>query len=147
MSEIVVGLDLSPSAGAALKWAAEQARARGQILRAVHAVDVSPDFNMALGMGGVAVPMDPSAMDIPYRAEVAALFDSVQPQLGWRLHFFSGEAGPSWWLNRSERRCSLSAPRTCGHRSACLWFREPLLPQPHTVPGGRGSSRKRPWRR
>jgi len=94
MSEIVVGLDLSPSAGAALKWAAEQARARGQILRAVHAVDVSPDFNMALGMGWVAVPMDPSAMDIPYRAEVAALFDSVQPQLGWRLHFFSGEAGP-----------------------------------------------------
>jgi Universal stress protein family len=70
MSEIVVGLDLSPSAGDALKWAAEQARARGQILRAVHAVDVSPD-----------------------------------------------------------------------------WFRAPLLPQPHTVSSGSGSSRKRPWRR
>jgi nucleotide-binding universal stress UspA family protein len=94
MSEIVVGLDLSPSARAALKWAAEQVRATGQTLRAVHAVDVSPAFNMGLGMGAVAVPMEPSAMDTPYREAVASVFDSVQPELGWRLEFFSGEAGP-----------------------------------------------------
>ena len=40
MSEIVVGLDLSPSARAALQWAAEQARATGQTLRAVHVTHV-----------------------------------------------------------------------------------------------------------
>ena len=34
MTEIVVGLDLSPSARAALDWAAEHARATGQTLRA-----------------------------------------------------------------------------------------------------------------
>jgi nucleotide-binding universal stress UspA family protein len=94
MSEIVVGLDLSPSASAALKWAAEQARATGQPLRAVHAVDVSPAYNMALGMGEVSVPMEPSAMDARYREAVTAVFESVQPGLGWRLQFFSGEAGP-----------------------------------------------------
>jgi nucleotide-binding universal stress UspA family protein len=94
MSEIVVGLDFSPSARAALGWAAEHARATAQPLRAVHAVDVSPAYNMALGMGGVSVPMEPSAMDTPYRDAIAAVFDSVQPGLGWRLQFFSGEAGP-----------------------------------------------------
>jgi nucleotide-binding universal stress UspA family protein len=94
MSEIVVGLDLSPSARAALKWAAEQARATGQTLRAVNAVDVSQAYNIELGMGGVSVPMEASAMDAPYRDAIAAVFDSVQPGLGWRLQFFSGEAGP-----------------------------------------------------
>lgn len=50
MNEIVVGLDLSPSARAALKWAAAQARATGQTVRAVHAFDTSPTFTMGLGM-------------------------------------------------------------------------------------------------
>jgi nucleotide-binding universal stress UspA family protein len=94
MSEIVVGLDLSPSARAALRWAAEQARATGQRLRAVHAVDVSPDFNMALGMGAVSALMNASAMDTAYREAITAVFTSIQPEPDWRLDFFSGEAGP-----------------------------------------------------
>jgi len=55
MSEIVVGLDLSPSARAALHWAAEQARATGQTLRAVHVTHVVSAYGMALGMGGMAM--------------------------------------------------------------------------------------------
>ena len=51
MNEIVVGIDLSPSARAALGWAAEQSGATGQNLLAVHAVDVSPTFTLELGMG------------------------------------------------------------------------------------------------
>jgi nucleotide-binding universal stress UspA family protein len=94
MNEIVVGVDLSPSAHAAIKWAAEQARATGRTLRAVNAIDVSPDFNLELGMGAVAMPMAPAAMNVPYREAVAAVFDTVQPQLGWQLQFFSGQAGP-----------------------------------------------------
>jgi nucleotide-binding universal stress UspA family protein len=66
-NEIVVGLDVSPSARAALVWAAEHARASGQSLRAVHAVDISPDFNFQLGMGGMAVPMNASAMNTARR--------------------------------------------------------------------------------
>lgn len=94
MNQIVVGVDLTPSARAALSWAAKQARATGQNLRAVHAVDVSPTFNMAVGMGAVAVPMHASAMDTAYRHAIEAVFDSVQPESGWRLEFYSGVAGP-----------------------------------------------------
>jgi nucleotide-binding universal stress UspA family protein len=93
-NEIVVGVDLSPSARAALRWAAQHARATGQSLRAIHAVDVSPAFNMAFGMGAVAVPMEASAMDTAYREAIAAVFDSIQPEPGWSLSFFSGEARP-----------------------------------------------------
>jgi nucleotide-binding universal stress UspA family protein len=38
-NEIVVGIDDSPSARAALRWAAEYARAMGAALRAIHVVD------------------------------------------------------------------------------------------------------------
>ena len=93
-NEIVVGVDLSPSARAALRWAAQHAKATGQSLRAVHAVDVSPDFNLALGMGAVAAPLRAPAMDTAYREAIAAVFDSIQPEPGWSLSFFSGEAGP-----------------------------------------------------
>jgi nucleotide-binding universal stress UspA family protein len=94
MNEIVVGIDLSPSARAALGWAAEQSRANGQSLLAVHAVDVSPAFNLELGMGRAAVPIDAAAMDGTYRRAIEAVFDSVGREPGWRLSFFSGEPGP-----------------------------------------------------
>ena len=93
MNEIVVGLDLSPSARAALKWAAAQARATGQNLRAVHAFDTSATLTMAVGMGGLAVPVHASAMDA-YREAISDVFDSVQPETGWRLEFSPGAAGP-----------------------------------------------------
>ena len=93
MSEIVIGLDLSRSARAALDWAAEQARATGRTLRAVNVISASATYSMALG--GVPVPIEPSDMDAPHRDAVAAIFDSVQPELGWQLKFFSGEAGPT----------------------------------------------------
>lgn len=92
MSEIVVGLDLSISAHAALDWAARQARATGQTLRAVHVIPASSTYSVALG--GVAVPIEPSNMDPHRREALEAVFDSVQPELGSRLKFFSGEAGP-----------------------------------------------------
>jgi nucleotide-binding universal stress UspA family protein len=94
INEIVVGVDLSPPAGAALAWAAKQARATGQTLRAVHAVDVSPAFNMELGMGAAAVPVDAAAMDPAYRDPIAAIFEAIRPEPNWHLRFSSGEPGP-----------------------------------------------------
>jgi nucleotide-binding universal stress UspA family protein len=95
VSEIVVGLDLSPSARAAMRWAAEQARAIGQALRAVHVVHIAPAYSMALGMDGVPMSVEPSEVEAPYREAVGAVFDSVQPDAGWQLKFVSGEVGPS----------------------------------------------------
>jgi nucleotide-binding universal stress UspA family protein len=92
MSEIVVGLDLSPSGRAALEWAAEQARATGQSLRAVSVINLRPDYSMALG--GVSVPVEPSQVEAAQREAVAEAFDSVRPGLGWRLEYFAGEPGP-----------------------------------------------------
>ena len=65
MSEIVVGLDLSPSARAAIRWAAEQARATGQALRAVPVIHIAPAYNMALGMGAGAMSIEPSRSTPP----------------------------------------------------------------------------------
>ena len=100
MNEIVVGLDLSPSGRAALGWAAEHARRTGQTLR--DAVDVSPAFNMPLGMSGVAPPMNVSEIDTGYREAISAVFDSIQPESGWQLKFISGHAGSVWWPSSSS---------------------------------------------
>jgi nucleotide-binding universal stress UspA family protein len=95
VSEIVVGLDLSPSARAAITWAAGQARATGQTLRAVHVIHIAPAYSMALGVSAAAMSVEPSEVDAPHREAVAAVFDSVQPDAGWQLKFVSGEVGPS----------------------------------------------------
>jgi hypothetical protein len=64
MSEIVVGLDLSPSARAALRWAAEQARATG-----LHRRIDDPDLQLVdgthpvvhAGVGRTAAPTWPAS--------------------------------------------------------------------------------------
>ena len=79
MNEIVVGVDLSQSARAAVTWAAAQARATGQTLQALHAIGGSPALSRTLGMSGVPVPIAASEIDAVYREAVAAVFDSIQP--------------------------------------------------------------------
>jgi nucleotide-binding universal stress UspA family protein len=93
-SEIVVGLDLSRSARAALTWAAEQARVTGLRLHAVHAVGLFPGFTSALGTRALAVSVGASTMNAASRKSITAIFASIQPEPDWRLGFFSGEAGP-----------------------------------------------------
>jgi nucleotide-binding universal stress UspA family protein len=94
MNEVVVGVDLSPSGRAALAWAAEQARATDQALRAVHAVDISPAFAMEVGMGAEAVSMDAAALDAAYRDPIASIFEAIRPEPSWRLGFSAGKPGP-----------------------------------------------------
>ena len=94
MNEIVVGVDLSPSGRAALAWAAEQARATGEALRAIHALDISPAFTMELGMGTQAVSMDAAALDAAYRDPIASTFEAIRPEPSWHLRFSAGGPGP-----------------------------------------------------
>ena len=54
MSEIVVGLDVSPASQAALAWAANQARTTGAELRAVHALLLPA--TMLASVGWLSVP-------------------------------------------------------------------------------------------
>lgn len=90
---IVVGLDGSPSARAALDFAARYARMSGTELRAVNVSSAddqlpatwSPEY---VGIGALDVP-DRSLR----RAEIQAVFDSVTPESHWRLDFADGGYG------------------------------------------------------
>src|SRR5688572_15504277 len=92
---VVVGLDASPAAAEALRWAARYARAVGADLHAVHAFLWSE-------REAVPLPTDSTALDIsgrPLRAvqppeDIGELFASVQPQPGWTLKAFAGDPGP-----------------------------------------------------
>lgn len=94
MSKIVVGLDLSPSARAALRWAADYARLTGQPVQAVHALPV-PATLASVGVLGMPAPEPADSVEEGYRRDVEALFDSVDPQPGWQLEFYVDDPGPA----------------------------------------------------
>jgi nucleotide-binding universal stress UspA family protein len=75
-TEIVVGLEDSPSARAALRWAARHARITRSVLRGVH-VDVSHLYD---------------EIEDAHRASITAVFDEIQPPADWHLQFASGDA-------------------------------------------------------
>jgi nucleotide-binding universal stress UspA family protein len=92
-SEIVVGLDESPAAAAALRWAAAEAIRTGSTLRAVHALSwpfaVPPGTNVP-----AAERMSLAEMDSLYRASITTMFDAIDPRPDWIIQFARGDAGP-----------------------------------------------------
>jgi len=92
--QVVVGLDGSPSARAALQWAAAYARVTGSRLRAVYVGDVAANSAVwwSAGFAGAAYLGEEEA-DQEYRAELGELFDSVTPEPGWVIEFSRGPAG------------------------------------------------------
>jgi nucleotide-binding universal stress UspA family protein len=92
MHEIVVGLDLSVTAQAALAWAAEQARLTGQRVRAIHAMASPATYIATGGSAPLAVPFE--SVDDSYREAVKAVFAAVHPEKGWELQFMPNDAGP-----------------------------------------------------
>ena len=94
-TEIVVGLDDSPSAAAALRWAAAEAVRTGSTLRAVHALSwpfgVQPPEH---SMPAAVEPISPSEVDHVYRASITTIFDAIDPKPDWLIQFARGDAGP-----------------------------------------------------
>jgi nucleotide-binding universal stress UspA family protein len=92
-TEIVVGLDESPAAAAALRWAAAEAIRTASTLRAVHALSwpfaVPPNNNVP-----AAERMSLAEMDNLYRASITTIFDSIDPRPDWIFQFARGDAGP-----------------------------------------------------
>lgn len=89
MSEIVVGLDVSPASHAALAWAANQARTTEADLRAVHVL-LLPSVMFA-AVGTMSVPTSEAGADKAeeaYRNAVSAVWEMVQPEPSWRLDFY-----------------------------------------------------------
>lgn len=94
---IVVGLDDSPSALAALSFAAGYARTTGADLRAVHVISVADQIPVSwspeyvgpgyLNVGGRYLD------DASHRQKIQAVFASVHPEARWRLDFVDGIHG------------------------------------------------------
>jgi nucleotide-binding universal stress UspA family protein len=94
-SEIVVGLDDSPSSELALKWAARQAMTTDAVLRAVHVSD-RPYRPSSADPEHQPNAVDSTPEDLQedsYRHEITALFQGVSPRPNWDLEFLSGNAG------------------------------------------------------
>ena len=92
---IVVGLDDTPTARAALRWAARQARLIGATVRAVHVIDwpigIEAFGSMEVGDDGLLPEEKVSA---PYRRGIWRVFEEASPEPGWQLQFAEGDAGP-----------------------------------------------------
>ena len=93
-SQIVVGLDDSPSSKAGLQWAAEQARSVGAVLRAVHALGrpygfAAPDIPLTVEPTELTPEEPPDAR----RNAITRMFEAVSPHRDWVLEFVSGYAG------------------------------------------------------
>ncbi len=93
--EIMVGIDGSPSARAALRWAADYAREVNGVIRAVHVID------WPLTHAGVAVQPDQEGFvslpehgtDSAYRTIMERELEHVNPEPGWTVQFAEGDAG------------------------------------------------------
>lgn len=110
-TEVLVGLDDSESAVAALQWAADYARAAGLPLRAMYVyTDIYP--SAAWGPGYISVPIH-ATVDELEQMSVQRIFSSIQPEVGWRLEFVRGAAGPE--LVRQADHADLLAIGTREH--------------------------------
>ncbi len=92
---IVVGLDDSALARAALRWAAREARLIGAVVNAVHVLDA--DIGIAAFGSPTRVQNDfiaESALAFSYRRGIRRSFEAVHPPPDWRLQFAAGEVGP-----------------------------------------------------
>ena len=117
--EIVVGLDDSPSARAALSWAADYARAVGARLRALH---VFSEQMAAMGWtpgvpGMVYLGERPSTAETTARMRV--VFGQVHPDPGWVLDSRTVPSVQCWSNGPERRRRSFWAPATMSGSSDC----------------------------
>jgi nucleotide-binding universal stress UspA family protein len=91
---IVVGVDESPQARAALAWAADMARLTGSTLVGVHVL-AWPQAGDLYAYSVVAdqVYPDPDQLEELYRAPSEHVFAAVDPEPGWTLRFAQGHVG------------------------------------------------------
>jgi nucleotide-binding universal stress UspA family protein len=94
MTDIVVGIDSSPSAWAAVTWAASYARRTGARLRAIHVLErpESWDVYTTPGLPPLVYP-DADALDPVWTAGSREVFAKLSPEHAWTLQFAQGHPG------------------------------------------------------
>ena len=93
VNEVLVGLDNSPSAKAALHWAAQYARAGNLSLKAVHVYQQT--YIPVVASTGLLVTeymLDEESRELT-RATMQGIFVTVEPEPTWRLELVDGPIG------------------------------------------------------
>jgi len=92
---IMVGVDDSPQARAALRWAADMARSTGSRLVGLHVLEWPPSKELfAYSVVDEGVYPDPAKeIEAVYRVPSEKVFAEVDPEPGWVLKFGQGRAG------------------------------------------------------
>jgi nucleotide-binding universal stress UspA family protein len=94
MTDIVVGIDDSPSAWAAVTWAASYALRTGDRLRAIHVLErpESWDVYTNVGVPPLVYP-DADALDPAWTVRSREMFARLTPEHSWTLQFAQGHPG------------------------------------------------------
>lgn len=93
MNKIIIGLDETPAAAAALRWAADYARLTGAALHAVHAAHL-PHTLVPQGVHGVISLDDDTRLPEDYRRRIYQIWNEIGPESAWLLDIYLGEPGP-----------------------------------------------------
>jgi Universal stress protein family len=133
--EIVVGVDDSLSARAAIRWAAEYARSTGTVLRAIPVVVLAPAHELyAYPEVADYLYRDATQVEDAYRLPSMRVFEEVHPELNWTLQFAHGHAGQIMVGESKRGAAGTRRPGTPGRREAACWLGRSLLPQSRLLP-------------
>lgn len=86
MARIVVGVDGSPASRNALRWAADEAVARGASLEVVHVYDPTPTYEVYRYPEGLPTPVDQERHDEEMERHALKLLAEMVGTLDQRLH-------------------------------------------------------------
>ena len=138
-NEIVVGFDVSPSARAALAWAARQARSTGCTLRALHVVDWARAQNLyAMPVVEDRVYAEDDPVDAEYHRQIEEAFASIGPESDWTLQLRARSCRPVLVdQSRDARLLVVGSREHVGLGAHARGFGQPLLRQSREVSGGR----------
>jgi nucleotide-binding universal stress UspA family protein len=110
-NEIIVGLDDSPSARAALQWAAQHALQDDTVLRAINVLDLP--YGMS-SVGWDDIPrLTQNEIESAHRSRMTNVFKLVDLPPDWSMEFVRGDAGPV--LVRESQQAKLGVVRTREH--------------------------------
>ena len=150
-NEIVVGLDTSPSAKAALSWAAQYARETGFVLRAIHVLDwpVGDPAHRAPVVNGL-VSLPEHGTDSAFATIMRRELEAVDPLQEWSVQFAEGEAGRELVRHSTEAKLLVIGTREhvglerlmagsvshyCLSHAACPVVAVPVIEEAGPVPG------------
>lgn len=93
MSKIIVGIDESPAAALALRWAADYARLTGCSVHAIHVAEL-PNRLIRDESDSASSLNDAIQLSDDYRRRIHKIWDGVGPGPSWRLEIYRGTPGP-----------------------------------------------------